>query len=229
MDQDVKASHELQNCIGCEKCLPPKTSEEPTDLNGQVLDTVYKEVYKVTETGQVPDATGIPDVEKVVEYPFHEFMLPADGPVIPGLEPYEIIFAKTQPEYRPLRALRALEPQGRVMSRWTFTPEQREAIARGADILLTLMTFNQRLQPITLAVAEKPEHWDWATDFNLPPNLEEHKLDIASIEKAAQQYAAALEGGDTKTMDAGQHNLHNAIMTAVDNFLRKKNLRQPVR
>lgn len=84
---------------------------------------------------------------------FFEWLNPADAPVVPGLEAHEIVFAKNQPEYIPLRALRARTDDGRVMSRWSLTPEQRKAVASGADVYLTLLTFGNPLQPISIAVA----------------------------------------------------------------------------
>ncbi len=76
----------------------------------------------------------------------------ADGPVIKGLEAFEIVYAKDQPEYRPLRALQSMKSSGGVLSRWTLTEEQREAIANGEDIYLEILTFQGPLQPVLLFV-----------------------------------------------------------------------------
>ncbi len=76
---------------------------------------------------------------------------PADGPVIEGLEQLEIVYAKNHPEYKPLRALKS--PNGRILTRWHPTAEQRAAIADGADIFLQILTFNKPLQPLLLIVA----------------------------------------------------------------------------
>lgn len=75
------------------------------------------------------------------------------SPVVPGLESHEVTYAKEQPEYLPLPSLRS--PAGKVMTRWEFTPEERELIADGADLYLTLWTFNQPLQPVQLEVHAK--------------------------------------------------------------------------
>jgi len=111
---------------------------------------------------------------------FFEYLNPANGPVIEGLESFETVYAKDQPEYIPLRALRSRTDDGRVMSRWSLTSEQRKAVAEGADIFLTLMTFNGPLQPITIAVA---------TDINpdyvrLEYNLHPHETFEAHLHKA---------------------------------------------
>lgn len=77
-----------------------------------------------------------------------------DGPVIEGMESEEVVYAKDQPQYLPLRALVSKGPWGRVISRWTFTPEQRKAIAEGADVLLELSTQHEPLQPIRMMVSD---------------------------------------------------------------------------
>lgn len=74
------------------------------------------------------------------------FLEPAmDSPVIAGLEQYETIVALDQPEYIPLRTVQA-DIEGhpnvrKVFSRWTLTPEQRQAVANGDDILIEQLTF----------------------------------------------------------------------------------------
>lgn len=83
-----------------------------------------------------------------------EYLQPRDGPVVDGLEKHECVYAKDQPEYNPLRTLRGNGPMVPVVSRWTLTKEQREAVAAGADIFLELSTFNQPLQPIRVAVSD---------------------------------------------------------------------------
>lgn len=78
-------------------------------------------------------------------------------PVIPGLEPYELKIGGPeagQPEFRTLFALRA--PDGRVISRWEFTPEEREAIAGGADMFLSICTNGQPYPP-TLVQVMRPD------------------------------------------------------------------------
>jgi hypothetical protein len=64
--------------------------------------------------------------------------------------PAEVVYAKDQPEYNPLPSLR--NPAGIVMSRWKLTDEEREAVLHGADILLSVWTFNKPLQPLALEV-----------------------------------------------------------------------------
>ncbi len=62
----------------------------------------------------------------------------------------EVVYAKDQPEYRQLPALRSED--GVVLTRWTLTDEEREALHSGADLFLFIHTHNQPLQPIRLEV-----------------------------------------------------------------------------
>lgn len=83
-----------------------------------------------------------------------DYLKPKDGPVFDGLEHWEVVYAKNQPEYIPLRTLVSIGPERKVTSRWTLTSEQRKAVADGADIFLTLLTFGDPLQPIQVAVTD---------------------------------------------------------------------------
>lgn len=74
---------------------------------------------------------------------------PHDGPIFPELEGAEITFAKDQPEYR---SLRTLTDHATVLTRWTPTADQRQAIMDGADLYLELLTFGGPLQPIRITV-----------------------------------------------------------------------------
>jgi len=103
-----------------------------------------------------------------------EFLEIHDGPVIPGLEDYEVVYAKDQPQYRPLRVLRANAADRQVFSRWTPTPEQRQRIAEGADIYLAIVTYGGPLQPVSLFIAEESDldPVESAKALNLTPHQE---------------------------------------------------------
>jgi hypothetical protein len=96
-----------------------------------------------------------------------EYLQPRDGPVIDGLEQYELVMAKGQPQYNPLRCLVGNTEHGERLSRWTLSPEQREAIAAGADIFLELATFNMPMQPIRMAVSDAPNPDFFRDGYNL--------------------------------------------------------------
>ena len=91
----------------------------------------------------------------------YDFLSPKDGPVVEGMEAEEIVYAKDQPEYIPLRTLRGDGQMVPVISRWSPTKEQRELIANGADIFLELSTFGNPLQPIRMAISDGKLHNDW--------------------------------------------------------------------
>lgn len=89
------------------------------------------------------------------------YLKPKDGPVIDGLEHKEVVYAKDQPQYVPLRTLVGDDRDRRVLSRWEPTAEQRKAIAEGADIYLQLLTFGNPLQPILMLVSDGSwEDWE---------------------------------------------------------------------
>ncbi len=89
------------------------------------------------------------------------YLAPKDGPVFDGLEKNEVVYAKNQPEYIPLRALVSAGPQRRVLSRWNLTEDQRKAIAAGDDLFLILRTFGQPLHPIQIATGNGEEDLEW--------------------------------------------------------------------
>lgn len=78
-------------------------------------------------------------------------MTPISPVLAPEFSDLEVVYAKDQPEYNPLPTLR--NASGVVMSRWKLTDEEREAISAGADILLSVWTFNQKLQPLRMEIA----------------------------------------------------------------------------
>lgn len=81
------------------------------------------------------------------------FLQPADAPVIETLESHEVVFAKDQADvYNPLRCLVGHTECRPVLSRWTLTAADREAITSGADVYLELLTFGGPLQPIRVAI-----------------------------------------------------------------------------
>jgi hypothetical protein len=90
-----------------------------------------------------------------------DYLSPKNGPVIDGLEAQEVVYAKDQPEYIPLRTLKSNGSMGAVISRWSLTPEQRKAVADGADIFLELSTFGNPLQPIRMAISDGKLDPDW--------------------------------------------------------------------
>lgn len=96
------------------------------------------------------------------------YLKPADRPVVMEFESLETVFAKDQPEYIPLRALRSPAPNGDVLSRWTFTDEQRQAISDGADIFLNVMTFGQPLQPVRIFLAHELDASSVADALSIP-------------------------------------------------------------
>jgi hypothetical protein len=92
-----------------------------------------------------------------------EYLTVHDGPVVEGLEAFETVYARDQPQYIPLRTLPG-EDGASALSRWTPTDEQRKAIAEGADILLEVIHFHGPLAPVRMAII-KPEGDAWSEWF----------------------------------------------------------------
>lgn len=72
------------------------------------------------------------------------------SPVVPGLQAAEVLAAENQLEYLTLPILKTSD--GQITSRWRFSSEERASIAAGADLYVSLLTFNRGLPPIKLAV-----------------------------------------------------------------------------
>jgi hypothetical protein len=109
-----------------------------------------------------------------------DYLSTHDGPVVVGLEAFETVYAKDQPEYLPLRTLPA-ESGMSAISRWHLNDEQRKAIAEGADILLEVTHFRGPLAPVRMMVTDRCDvdtltckRW-FAAQTNAPyaPTLEE--------------------------------------------------------
>lgn len=73
-------------------------------------------------------------------------------PSQPAMKAYEIVFAKDQPQYQPLPAIRCLD--GRIVTRWTLTWRERLRLIFGGNIYLQQLTFGEALQPQLPSVKE---------------------------------------------------------------------------
>ena len=66
-----------------------------------------------------------------------------------------IVFAKDQPEYQPLPALRIDSPEGEVVSCWRLSLKERLKVLVFGRVWMSLMSFNKPLTPSYLAVDRK--------------------------------------------------------------------------
>lgn len=128
------------------------------------------------KAGELEAALGVPErKQKRERSTVFGFIDPHDGPVIPGLEKYESVYAKDQPQYRPVRTLPCDDGNGAVM-RLTPTDAQRRAIAEGADLYLELLHFRGPLAPSLLMVMSEPADTDdfrmwWKAQTSAPYTL----------------------------------------------------------
>lgn len=71
--------------------------------------------------------------------------------------------AEEQLEYKPITVCLYQQPDESivVLTRWTFSPEERKRVAEGEDIYVALLTDGDGMNPINVQVG--PEGWE-ATD-----------------------------------------------------------------
>jgi hypothetical protein len=62
---------------------------------------------------------------------------------------------RQQDTYRPLPSVHL--PDGKVITRWSPTPEERRRILEGEDVYLTVLTFNKPIQPQLVTIG--PIDW----------------------------------------------------------------------
>lgn len=123
-----------------------------------------------------------------------DYLQPRNGPVVDGLEAQEVVYAKDQPEYVPLRTLKSSGPIGRVISRWTLTPQQRQAVADGADIFLELSTFHAPLQSISMAVSDGKLDPNWVKMCLLNQRLTPDEIETLDIVVPGEKVCAPTGG-----------------------------------
>ena len=66
-----------------------------------------------------------------------------------------IVFAKDQPEYQPLPALKIDSEQGEVISCWHMSLKERLTVLFTGNVWLSLVSFNKPLTPSFMSVNRK--------------------------------------------------------------------------
>lgn len=79
------------------------------------------------------------------------------SPVMPGSESIEVVLGKGQEQYIPLPAVYLDMKCLPMVTRWRFSDEEREAIAKGADLVTQQLTFREKFQPINYQVVMPDE------------------------------------------------------------------------
>lgn len=70
-------------------------------------------------------------------------------PIVPGFDLPYVVYAKDQPEYIPLPALR--DDDGTILTRWKLSWKERLQVLFGGSLWLTILTHNHPLQPVKLS------------------------------------------------------------------------------
>ncbi len=70
--------------------------------------------------------------------------------------PIELVIALDQPQYQPIIILPVTFNEGTqaMCVRFRLTDEERKAIAEGADIVITEMTFGNKFTPLNIVVCQ---------------------------------------------------------------------------
>jgi len=93
-----------------------------------------------------------------------DYLSPHNGPVIVGLEQFENVYAKNQPQYNPLRTLPG-ENGDSAIARFHLTEAQRKAVAEGADIYLEILHYKGPLAPTRMMVLSEPPDQEGARNL----------------------------------------------------------------
>lgn len=77
------------------------------------------------------------------------------------IEGEALTYGSDQAQYLPLPAWRMPGSIGQTITRWRPSTEERAAIAAGADIWLSQLTFRQPLQPVRIGVRGSDVREGW--------------------------------------------------------------------
>lgn len=82
--------------------------------------------------------------------------------VAPRLGLHEVTLAEDQQEYIPITVgvARFADGSTSVTSRWRLTDEEKQRIANGEDVYVTLLTFGGPMQPISISIGRP----DWTKE-----------------------------------------------------------------
>lgn len=102
-------------------------------------------------------------------------------PIKPDTGAKEIVIAKDQPEYHPLpAAVYENEQYGspELLTRWTLSDEERQAVLAGEDIYISVLTFGKPYPPMTVQVG--PQYFQLAGDITdkISPNDKKELADF---------------------------------------------------
>lgn len=126
------------------------------DASGKPQNDIPEEVKEVA--GKLAKAFGARVEIHRIEIPERNVSLERNQERSKAMKPVEfpgvnVVFAKDQPEYMPLPAMKIPnDPQGLIITKWQLSPEELERIKETGTIHLSMLTFNQSLQPVLLTV-----------------------------------------------------------------------------
>ena len=87
-------------------------------------------------------------------------------PIAPNTGAPEVTFASDQPQYIPVViGIYEREIGKGLLTRWTFTDEERQAIANGEDIYVMQLNFNTPMTPMKVTVGPQEFEYKSPTDL----------------------------------------------------------------
>jgi hypothetical protein len=89
----------------------------------------------------------------------------------------EVVYAADHPQYQPLPAFKCVN--GKILTRWELTDEERKLIAEQGYIFLAVSTFNQPLQPVYLS-ATPPDSITYVDWNEAPEGIAASKVNAAN-------------------------------------------------
>jgi hypothetical protein len=117
--------------------------------------------------------------------------------IVPELKDKQITVARDQQDtYNAYQALQALLPWRTVYSRWTFTEEERKAIAEGADLFFQQLCFGNPLQPINFEIAKAKSEEEVRELLNL------REYEVRFIRFEDQSESTTVEEGEAKRAES---------------------------
>jgi hypothetical protein len=89
-----------------------------------------------------------------------DYLNPAQGPVVDGLEDHEKIYALEQGQYLPIRTLPG-EGGASAIYRCELSKEQRQMVAEGADVLVEILHFGGLLAPSRVMLLNQQNYGEY--------------------------------------------------------------------
>jgi hypothetical protein len=132
--------------------------ESGADLDWNLIDD-----YRHCGGCRIPEVRMGETMKTPADKPRFDYLTPAQGPVVDGLEDHEKIYALEQADYLPIRTLQGERGRSAIY-RVEMSQQQRQMVADGADVLVEILHFGGPLAPSRVMLldqqnVEHKENW----------------------------------------------------------------------